>query len=100
MTRAYLAFTDTGLALARRLAQALPGSVTRCGKDVSLTDWTAVQFAQSDALIFVGAVGIAVRAPMPTASLQWMSGPGIKTASCWNRSASSLSAANCWPGSR
>ena len=65
MTRAYLAFTDTGLALARRLAQALPGSVTRCGKGVSLADWTAVQFAQSDALIFVGAVGIAVRAVAP-----------------------------------
>ena len=31
MTRAYLAFTDTGLALARRLADALPGSVDRCG---------------------------------------------------------------------
>ena len=27
MTRAYLAFTDTGLALAKRLAVALPGSV-------------------------------------------------------------------------
>ena len=31
MTRAYLAFTDTGLALAKRLAAALPGSVARCG---------------------------------------------------------------------
>ena len=26
MTRAYLAFTDTGLALAKRLADALPGA--------------------------------------------------------------------------
>ena len=34
MTRAYLAFTDTGLALARRLAQALPGSVTRRAHEV------------------------------------------------------------------
>ena len=33
MTRAYLAFTDTGLALAKRLAVALPGSVARCGRD-------------------------------------------------------------------
>ena len=29
MTRAYLAFTDTGLALAKRLSAALPGSVAR-----------------------------------------------------------------------
>ena len=54
MTRAYLAFTDTGLALARRLADALPGSVDRCGSGgVSLAGWTALQFAQSDALVFV-----------------------------------------------
>ena len=40
MTRAYLAFTDTGLALAKRLAVALPGSVARCGRDgVSLAEW-------------------------------------------------------------
>ena len=66
MTRAYLAFTDTGLALARRLADALPGSVDRCGSGgVSLAGWTALQFAQSDALVFVGAVGIAVRAIAP-----------------------------------
>ena len=66
MTCAYLAFTDQGLALARRLAAALPGSVSRCGRGgVSLSDWTAQQFAQSDALIFVGAVGIAVRAIAP-----------------------------------
>lgn len=66
MTRAYLAFTEKGLALAHRLADALPGSVTRCGKGgTPLADWTAVQFAQSDALIFVGAVGIAVRAIAP-----------------------------------
>ena len=66
MTQAYLAFTDTGLALAHRLAQALPGSVTRCGKDgPSITEWTAAEFVRSDALIFVGAVGIAVRAIAP-----------------------------------
>lgn len=66
MTRAYLAFTDTGLALAKRLADALPGSVARCGQDVvSLAEWTSTQFVQSDALIFVGAAGIAVRAIAP-----------------------------------
>lgn len=66
MTRAYLAFTDTGLALAKRLAAALPGSVARCGREgISLASWTAAQFVQSDALIFVGAAGIAVRAIAP-----------------------------------
>ena len=66
MICAYLAFTDTGLALAKRLAAALPGSVARCGQDgTSLAEWTGVQFVQSDALIFVGAAGIAVRAIAP-----------------------------------
>ena len=66
MTRAYLAFTDIGLALAKRLAAALPGSVARCGRDGdSLAEWTSAQFVQSDALIFVGAAGIAVRAIAP-----------------------------------
>ena len=51
MTRAYLAFTDTGLALAKRLAVALPGSVARCGRDgVSLAEWSSAQFVHSDAL--------------------------------------------------
>ena len=63
MICAYIAFTARGLALAQRLAAACPGSVTRGGADgVPLADWTARQFAQSDALIFVGAAGIAVRA--------------------------------------
>lgn len=66
MTRAYLAFTETGLALAKRLADSLPGSVVRCGQNgISLAEWTSSQFVQSDALIFVGAVGIAVRAIAP-----------------------------------
>ena len=68
VTRAYLAFTAKGLALAQKLAAAYPGSVTRCGHEagqVHLADWTARQFAGSDALVFVGAVGIAVRAIAP-----------------------------------
>lgn len=66
MTRAYLAFTEKGLALAERLSAEYPGSVTRCGKDgVHLADWTSQHFVQSNALIFVGAVGIAVRAIAP-----------------------------------
>ena len=66
MTCAYLAFTARGLELAQRLATACPGSVARCGADdVSLADWTAAQFAAADALVFVGAAGIAVRAIAP-----------------------------------
>ena len=65
MSRAYLAFTARGEALAQRLAEALPGSVSRCGGDVTLKGWTAEHFAQDEALIFVGAVGIAVRAIAP-----------------------------------
>ena len=66
MTRAYLAFTEKGLILAQKLAESLPGSVTRCEHGgVSLADWTAQEFPRQDALIFVGAVGIAVRAIAP-----------------------------------
>ncbi len=66
MTCAYLAFTEKGTALAQRLADKLAGTVSRCGrKGTSLNEWTAQQFAQADALIFVGAAGIAVRAIAP-----------------------------------
>ena len=62
---AYLAFTARGEALARRLAETLPGSVARCGGAVTLKGWTAEHFAQNAALVFVGAAGIAVRAIAP-----------------------------------
>lgn len=63
MSCAYLAFTERGLALAQQLAAACPGPVARCGAGgPGLDEWTAAQFAASDALIYIGAVGIAVRA--------------------------------------
>ena len=66
MSRAYAAFTETGLALAQKLAASLPGSVTRCGHGgPSLAEWTAAEFVRNEALVFVGAVGIAVRAIAP-----------------------------------
>ena len=66
MSCAYIAFTETGLKLAERLALLHPGSVGRGGKNgVKLSDWTAENFQKSDALIFIGAVGIAVRAIAP-----------------------------------
>lgn len=65
MTVRLLAFTDKGLALAQRLAAALGGEAARCGGAVTLAGWTAEAFSNSDALVFVGAVGIAVRAVAP-----------------------------------
>ena len=66
MNCAYLAFTAKGLALAQQLAQTCPGTVSRCGLGgVTLAGWTAQQFAAADALVFVGAAGIAVRAIAP-----------------------------------
>lgn len=61
----YLAFSAKGQALAERLAKELGGTAFRCGPKPYLTNWTAEQFASSDALVFVGAVGIAVRAIAP-----------------------------------
>lgn len=65
MKLVYLAFTDTGEALANRLARALGGSVSRCRRPLSLDEWTKCSFAAADGLIFVGAAGIAVRAIAP-----------------------------------
>ena len=66
MNCAYLAFTAKGLALAQQLAQTCPGSVSRCGLGgVTLAGWTAQQFAAADALVFVGAAGIAAAKEIP-----------------------------------
>ena len=65
MTLAFAAFTQRGEALARRLAEQFGGSVTRIDKENPLSVWTAQQFSQKDGLVFVGAVGIAVRAIAP-----------------------------------
>ena len=60
-----ISFTDRGAALAERLAEELPGQASRGGDGLSLKDWTAAAFPEADALVFVGAAGIAVRAVAP-----------------------------------
>lgn len=60
-----ISFTDRGQALAEELARALDGRAVRCGKEQTLGGWTQAHFQTGNALIFVGAVGIAVRAVAP-----------------------------------
>ena len=71
MKLAFLAFTEKGFVLASSLAQTLGGSVMRCGQPDSLQEWTQKQFAQADGLVFVGALGIAVRAIAPHIQKKW-----------------------------
>ena len=60
-----LAFTRRGYDLALRLGEKLGGQASRCGPDCPLEQWTRGGFAAGESLIFVGAVGIAVRAIAP-----------------------------------
>ena len=60
---AVVAFTPRGAELGRLLAEELGASLACSGQEgFSLTDWTAEQFPKREALVFVGAAGIAVRA--------------------------------------
>lgn len=67
MTVRLLAFTQKGMELARQLAAELSGEAARCGEGCTLDAWTADAFANADALVYVGAAGIAVRAVAPYA---------------------------------
>ena len=71
MKLAFLAFTEKGAALASTLAETLGGSAARCRYPDSLPSWTQKHFAESDALVYVGAVGIAVRAIAPFVEKKW-----------------------------
>ena len=64
-------FTQRGQELGNKLVGALAGTEasirqTRCGKNgLSLAEWATRCFATADALVFIGATGIAVRAIAP-----------------------------------
>ena len=60
-----LAFTQRGYDLARTLGEKLGGEASRCGRGCTLESWTAEGFCAGESLVFVGAVGIAVRAIAP-----------------------------------
>ena len=64
-----IAFTDNGMEIAYKLSNSLSKdndniSFTRCGKG-ELSIWTEEHFTDSDALVFIGAIGIALRAIAP-----------------------------------
>lgn len=63
-----IAFTDNGMEIAYKLSNSLSEAndvdFTRCGKG-ALSTWTEEHFSTSDALIFIGAIGIALRAIAP-----------------------------------
>ena len=63
-----IAFTDNGMEIAYKLSNSLSETndvdFTRCGKG-ALSTWTEEHFSTNDALIFIGAIGIALRAIAP-----------------------------------
>lgn len=60
-----ISFTEQGQELAGRLAGQLGAAAVRCGKEHPLHAWTREAFANADALIYVGALGICVRSVAP-----------------------------------
>ena len=65
-----ISFTDNGQALAEKLAcglnqKEMEVQAFRCGNTLSLSAFASQGFRKADALIFVGAMGIAVRAIAP-----------------------------------
>ena len=71
MKLAYLSFSETGYELAQKLSKEFGGVAGRSGQPdeqgntISLKKWTKTHFSSCDGIIFVGAMGIAVRAIAP-----------------------------------
>lgn len=61
----YISFTHRGHELAKNIAEVLGGEANRCNEKLSLNEWTKKGFAEAEGLVFIGAVGIAVRAVAP-----------------------------------
>ena len=60
-----ISFTDKGQRLAEKIAGILEGQAVRCGAEHPLGEWTRDSFSKGNALIYIGAAGIAVRAIAP-----------------------------------
>lgn len=68
MKIAYMSFSDRGFELAQSLSEKLGGTAYRAGEikgSADLREWTKDHFSEEDAIIFVGAMGIAVRTIAP-----------------------------------
>ena len=61
----YIAFTQNGENLALKLQEKLGGNVSRSGRPESLRTWISRRFGEAEALVIVGAAGIAVRGIAP-----------------------------------
>ena len=63
---AWISFTPRGRALAEKLCEAMGGTAEDARREgFSLSDWTERAFSEAQALVFVGAAGICVRAIAP-----------------------------------
>ena len=60
-----ISFTDNGEKLAGILAERIDGEAMRCKDPMTLGEWVKRGFSKGNALVFVGAAGIAVRAVAP-----------------------------------
>lgn len=57
-----LSFTDRGEELAKKLDDEIGSYSERCNENLGLSEWTEKAFKEADAIIYIGAAGIAVRA--------------------------------------
>ena len=70
MNISIITFTENGTKLAEKIRQAFVGTKMEEAKKLglSLSDWTRQQFAEKNAIVVIGACGIAVRMIAPFVS--------------------------------